>query len=178
MRGTLKQRILLTLMNRYVLVFVNLVLSCIILTIIIDVSSMMLTPENDTEEMVHICNGIAVILYGFGVAIEFRSSLMKIFNLYPAFASPLQEETDRICNTYGIYFLLLGLVQEILVHLVVMPHRIFHLAGREGYVFTICVIIQSTVIILMMIQTFKLLRIGRKIRLRDEGEMEPEESQA
>ncbi|MBP7734427.1 MAG: hypothetical protein KA369_00505 [Spirochaetes bacterium] len=177
MKKTLRQRILLTLMNRYMLIFINVILVSIVLAIIINVTAMVLTPENDTDEMIHMCNGIAVILYGFGVAIEFRGTLMRIFNLYPAFASPLQEETDRICNSYGIYFLLLGLVQEILVHLVVMPHRLFHLHGREEYVFTICVFIQTIVTVLLIILTCRLILISRMIRLREERETEPEESQ-
>lgn len=166
------------MMNRYMLVFINIILACIVMAIIIEVTSLVLTPTNDIDEMVHMCNGIAVILYGFGVAIEFRGSLMKMFNLYPAFSTPLQEETDRICHSFGIYFLLLGLVQEILVHLVIMPHRLFHLHGREEYIFAICVFIQTMVIFLLIIQTYRLIAMGRMLRLRNKSITEMEENQA
>lgn len=168
MQGTLAQRMLLLLFNRYILIFINLILTGIILSIISEVTELVLTPENDVDEMVHMCNGIAIILYGYGVAIEFRSSLMKNFRLYPAFANPLQEMTDKLCHTFGIYFLLLGLVQEILVHIVIMRSRVLDIIANEKYIFAICVVMQAIVTVLIFMLTFFLLTLSRRARLREE----------
>jgi hypothetical protein len=166
MKISMKQRVLMALMNRYVLVIFNFILIGIILSIIHEVTTLVITPENDTKEMVHMCNGIAVILYGYGVAMEFRAPIMKILGLYPAFIDQLQEGTDDICHTYGIYFLLLGLAQEILVHLVIMPSRVLVLktAGTENFVFAICSIIQVIVTLLLFRLTVLLFGMARKVR--------------
>ncbi|HNW27242.1 MAG TPA: hypothetical protein PKN50_02095 [Spirochaetota bacterium] len=176
MKGSIRQRILLVLMNRYVLVIVNIILAGIILSIISEVTELVLTPENDTDEMVHLCNGIAIILYGYGVAIEFRGSLMKSFRLYPAFADPIQEMTDKLCHTFGIYFLLLGLVQEILVHIVIMHSRVLDIIGNENYIFAICVAIQTIVTVLVIVFTFSLVAVARRLRQREALSLQAEDN--
>jgi len=175
MKKTMRQRILLALMSRYVLVLVNVVLTGIIVAIISEVTELVLTPANNTDEMVHMCNGIAIILYGYGVAIEFRGSLMKSFRLYPDFESPLQEATDTLCHTFGIYFLLLGLVQEILVHIVIMHSRVLNIIGNENYIFAICAAIQTIVAVLVIVFTSLLITVARRIRRGGEAGPEPED---
>ncbi|HPL17945.1 MAG TPA: hypothetical protein PLM53_11940 [Spirochaetota bacterium] len=176
MKGTVRQSILLGLMNRYVLVLVNIILVGIILSIINEVTELALTPENNTDEMVHLCNGIAIILYGYGVAIEFRGSLMKNFRLYPAFADRLQEATDTLCHVYGIYFLLLGLVQEILIHIVIMRSRVLDIIGNENYIFAICVAIQTVVTVLVIMFTFSLITVARRLRQGEEPGLQAEDN--
>lgn len=177
MKISMKQRVLMALMNRYVLVIFNFLLIGIILSIIHEVTSLVITLKNDTEEMAHMCNGIAVILYGYGVAMEFRSSIMKILGLYPAFIDQLQEETDAICHKYGIYFLLLGLAQEILVHLVIMPSRVLVLktAGTENYIFVICSVIQVIVTFLLFRLTVILFGMARKVSQKNSYVIDAEE---
>ncbi len=167
MKGTFRQRILLALMNRYILVIFNFILTGIVLAVIHELTTLVFTPENDIEEMIHMCNGIAIILYGYGVAMEFRGPLMKILNLYPAFIDQLQEETDATCHKFGIYFLLLGLAQEILVHIIIMPNRVLDTEGKESYIFIICGIIQVVVTFLLLRLIFILFMMARTIRKKN-----------
>lgn len=110
------------------------------------------TPENDIKEMVEMCNGIAIILYGYGVALESRAPLMRYLKLYPDFATPLQTGVDKLCHKYGIFILLLALAQEVLVHLVTIPERVLNKDGKELYIFFICITI-------MILVSFLLLRL-------------------
>ncbi len=139
MKGSLKQTIMLAILNRHVFILFNVILCAIIFSIVVEFITLVITPENDIKEMVEMCNGIAIILYGYGVALEARAPLMRYLKLYPDFATPLQTAVDELCNKYGIFILLLALAQEVLVHLVTIPDRVFNTAGKESYIFSICV---------------------------------------
>jgi uncharacterized Tic20 family protein len=64
---------------------------------------------------------------------------MRYLKLYPDFATPLQVWVDELCHKYGIFILLLALAQEVLVHLVTIPDRVLNTAGKESYIFSICI---------------------------------------
>jgi len=138
-KGSLKQTIMLAMLNRHVLVLFNIILCAIIVSIVVEFITLVSSPENDIKGMVEMCNGIAIILYGYGVALESRAPLMRYLKLYPDFATPLQAWVDELCHKYGIFILLLALAQEVLVHLVTIPDRVFNTAGKESYIFSICI---------------------------------------
>jgi hypothetical protein len=175
MKTTLKQKILMAALNRYFLLLYNVILTVIIISVIIHLIQMMITPENDIREMLKTCNNVAIIFYGYGVAMESRGPLMKFFKLYPEFASPLQSGVDFLCHKFGIYILLLGLAEEILAHLITIPNRIFDTEGREGYIFWICFIILLIVILLLIIFTFNVLRTAHVQSIGGEQAVTPEE---
>jgi uncharacterized Tic20 family protein len=77
---------------------------------------------------------------------------MRHLKLYPDFATPLQTGVDALCHKYGIFILLLALAQEVLVHLVTIPDRILNTAGKESYIFSIC-------ITMMVFVSFLLIRL-------------------
>jgi len=143
---------MLAILNRRLLVLFNLILCAIIFSIVMEFITLVMTPENDIKEMVDICNGIAIILYGYGVSLESRASIMKYLKLYPDFANPLQTGVDELCHKYGIFILLLALAQEVLVHIFTIPDRILHTAGKESYIFSIC-------ITMMVLVSFLLIRL-------------------
>ncbi|MDP2852866.1 MAG: hypothetical protein Q8O28_01320 [Smithellaceae bacterium] len=152
MKGSLKQIIMLAILNRYILILFNFILCAIIVSIVMEFITLVRTPENDIKEMVEMCNGIAIILYGYGVALESRAPLMRYLKLYPDFATPLQTGVDELCHKYGIFILLLALAQEVLVHLVTIPNRVLNTAGKEFYIFSICITV-------LMFVSFLLLRL-------------------
>ena len=143
---------MLAMLNRHVLVLFNFILFAIIVSIVVEFITLVMTPENDIKEMVEMCNGIAIILYGYGVALESRAPLMRYLKLYPDFATPLQAWVDELCHKYGIYILLLDLAQEVLVHMVTIPDRVLNTAGKESYIFSIC-------ITMMVFVSFLLIRL-------------------
>jgi len=152
MKGSFKQTIMLAILNRHVLVLFNVILCAIIFSTIVEFITLVMTPENDIKEMVEMCNGIAIILYGYGVALESRAPLMRHLKLYPDFSTPLQAWVDELCHKYGIFILLLALAQEVLVHLVTIPNRVLNMAGKESYIFSIC-------ITMMVFVSFLLIRL-------------------
>ncbi|KAF0154910.1 MAG: hypothetical protein FD159_2389 [Syntrophaceae bacterium] len=152
MKGSLKQTIILAILNRHVLILFNFILCAIIVSTVMAFITLVRTPENDIKEMVEMCNGIAIILYGYGVALESRAPLMRYLKLYPDFATPLQTGVDKLCHKYGIFILLLALAQEVLVHLVTIPERVLNKDGKELYIFFICITI-------MILVSFLLLRL-------------------
>jgi len=149
MKRSFKQTIMLAMLNRHVLVLFNIILCAIIVSIVVEFITLVRTPENDIKEMVEMCNGIAIILYGYGVALESRAPLMKYLKLYPDFATPLQAWVDELCHKYGIFILLLALAQEVLVHIVTIPDRVLNTAGKESYIFSICITIMLFVSFLL-----------------------------
>ncbi len=151
-------------MHRYVLVLINFLLLSIVISIIIELFALVQTPENDIKEMIDMCDGIAIILYGFGVAIKLRDEIMKLFKLYPGFATKLQAGIDSICHKYGIFFLLLGLAQEILVQLVVIPNRALNTEGKESYIFGVCLFMQVIVSFLFIKLSILLVRLPYRIK--------------
>jgi hypothetical protein len=163
MKGSLKPIIMLAILNRYVLILFNFILCAIIVSIVMEFITLVRTPENDIKEMVKMCNGIAIILYGYGVALESRAPLMRYLKLYPDFATPLQTGVDELCHKYGIFILLLALAQEVLVHLVTIPTRVLNTAGKELYVFSICITILIFVSFLLLRLTVMALLPARLI---------------
>ena len=138
------------MLNRHVLVLFNIILFAIIVSIVVEFITLVMTPENDIKEMVEMCNGIAIILYGYGVTLESRAPLMRYLKLYPDFATPLQAWVDELCHKYGIFILLLALAQEVLVHMVTIPDRVLNTAGKESYIFSICITMMVFVSFLLM----------------------------
>jgi hypothetical protein len=168
MKRSFKSFIMTAVLNRYIIVVINLLLIFIIFSIVITLVRLLKTPENDIKEMVELCNGIAIILYGYGVSMEFRRQLMTYLGIYPACDSPLQKAVDTMCQKYGIFFLLLGLFLEILVHLVTIPNAALNTEGKESYVFTICLFILVFVFWLQLYFTYKLIRTsGRTATCED-----------
>jgi hypothetical protein len=167
MKGSLKPIIMLAIFNRHVLILFNFILCAIIVSIVMEFITLVRTPENDIKEMVKMCNGIAIILYGYGVALESRAPLMRYLKLYPDFATPLQTGVDELCHKYGIFILLLALAQEVLVHLVTIPTRVLNTAGKELYVFSICITILIFVSFLLLRLTVMALLPARLIAAYD-----------
>ena len=156
MKISLKKTLMLAMLNRHVLILFNLILLSIIFSIVVEFITLVITPENDIKEMVEMCNGIAIILYGYGVALELRVPFMKLIGVYPACATPLSRWIDRLCYKYGIFFILLGLVQEILVHIVLIPNIILNTEGKESHIFIVCAIMQVIVTVLLVIMSYRL----------------------
>jgi hypothetical protein len=159
MKTLIKGCIARIVLSRYFLITVNFILIFIIVSSVIELTKLLLTPENDIEEMLKICTGIAIILYGYGVSMETRRSLMTHLNIYPLYDSQLQQLTDSQCHKYGIFTLLLGLAMEILVHLIIIPNKVLNTEGKESYIFAVCLTILIFVLWLQLLFSYKLIRL-------------------
>jgi len=125
------------LVNRTLLVLANLLLFFICLSIIREMLRLLGDPHNNSEELVSMAAGVAIMLYGYGVSLELRPTFMTTFQLYPHHRTPLQEAVDRMARRYGLLLLLTGLFLEVLVQVVEIPNRIINTHSVEGLLFSI-----------------------------------------
>ena len=159
MKTSCKGYIARIVLNRYFLIVVNFILIFIIVSSIIELTKLLLTPENDIKEMLKICTGVAIILYGYGVSMETRRPLMTHLKIYPQNDSQLQQLADSLCHKYGIFTLLLGLVMEILTRLIIIPNKVLNTEGKELYIFAVCLTILIFVLWLQLLFSYKLIRL-------------------
>ncbi|MDR7866410.1 MAG: hypothetical protein RIN56_06280 [Sporomusaceae bacterium] len=122
-------------LNRYGILLFNLLLLAILVSSIIDMAGMLLDPRDDFEALELTIEGLATIFIAYGVVLEERESLLKIFRYYPRFMSEQETRIDHICHDYGVLFLVIGLLAEVAVQLVKIPDRIFNTAKLEEILF-------------------------------------------
>lgn len=75
----------------------------------------------DVEHIVDMLEGLAIILIGWGVAIEERHSLREMAGLVVTPDDERQVAIDRVSHSNGICMLILGLFAEIGVEAVRLP---------------------------------------------------------
>lgn|SRR6476659_6989383 len=78
----------------------------------------------DVEHIVDMLEGLAIILIGWGVAIEERHSLREMAGLVPTPDDERQVAVDRVSHSSGICMLILGLFAEIGVEAVRLPNDV------------------------------------------------------
>ena len=84
------------------------------------------------DEPMEVLEGVGVVMIGWGVAIEERSSLREIFHLEGVGDETLQAGIDTLCHASGIGLLILGLFSEIAVTAVRLPNHIVPTEGFDG----------------------------------------------
>lgn len=82
------------------------------------------------DESLEVLEGVGVVLIGWGVAIEERPSLRKIFHLEGGPNEALEMGIDELCHSSGIGLLIFGLFAEIAVTAVRLPN---HVVPTEGF---------------------------------------------
>lgn len=122
-------------LNRYGIMLFNLLLLAILVSSIIHMAGMLFDPKDDFEELELTIEGLATIFIAYGVVLEERESLLKIFRYYPRFMNDQETRVDHICHDYGVLFLVIGLLAEVAVQLVKIPDRIFNTAKLEEILF-------------------------------------------
>jgi hypothetical protein len=150
------------LINRYVVILVNLLLLFICLSTIREMVHLLATPSDDSDELVAMATGIAVMLYGYGVSLELRPHFMSLFNIYPHHHSPQRDMVDQICSRHGILLLLVGLFLEVLVQLVEIPSRIINVHNVENLLFAVGVVALAIAALLLVHLSFRLVKAVSK----------------
>ena len=85
----------------------------------------------DVEHIAEILEGLGVILIGWGVAIEERSTLREMAHLVGSADEGRQVAIDRACHSSGIGLLILGLFAEICVEAVRLPNDVMPTEGID-----------------------------------------------
>ena len=81
------------------------------------------------KEILEQFDGIAVILIGWGVALEERYTLRRIFYLINEETTEKELWLDDICHRYGVGYLIFGLFSEIFNECVRLPDNIIYTEG-------------------------------------------------
>jgi hypothetical protein len=87
--------------------------------------------HGDFKEPVEIVSTIAIIMIGWGVALEERHVLREMLGMVGRADEVWQEALDGLCHRVGVGVLVLGLFAEICAELVHLPDRIINTDGRE-----------------------------------------------
>jgi hypothetical protein len=95
----------------------------------------------DVEHIVDALEGLAIILIGWGVAIEERKSLREMAHLLEMRDPGRQAAIDQVCHSSGICLLILGLFAEIGVESVRLPNDIMPTEGFDPLVAWVSVVL-------------------------------------
>ncbi len=87
--------------------------------------------HGDTHEPVVITSTVALIMIGWGVALEERGAIRKVFGMTGRPDEAWQAHIDDSCHYYGVAQLILGLFAEIFVAMISLPDRIINTKGWE-----------------------------------------------
>lgn len=135
--ATPRETLLLAVTGRHGIIAINLLLLVVSGLTLQAMAPLLSNAVDNAKELEDIAECLGVILIGYGVAVEERQSFMRIFRLYPAFETPLQERMDHLCHEYGLCYLLLGLLMEVCVACIKIPNTIINTENIEGLVFAI-----------------------------------------
>jgi len=87
--------------------------------------------HRDFNEAVDTVSTIAIMMIGWGVALEERHVLREVFGLIGRADEAWQSALDALCHRAGVGVLTLGLFAEICAEMVHLPDRIINTDGRE-----------------------------------------------
>lgn len=113
------------------------------------------------EEAGDVLEGLAIILIGYGVALEEREFFRRKAGLLAVGDPAHQARLDESCHQLGIVLLLLGLFSEIPLSLVEMPNSIFDTSGTEMHMLALSMGFQLLAMIFLMRHLIKLSPLGR-----------------
>lgn len=140
---------------------VNLLLLFPMVLSVIDVAKSV-TRHVDTHEPVAITSTVALIMIGWGVALEERHVIRKFFGLAGGSDEARQAHIDEICHTYGVAQLVLGLFAEIAVAMISLPNRIIDTASWEHTLLAVALgliaiasVFQARHIVVLVLGTFR-----------------------
>ncbi|WP_428684557.1 hypothetical protein [Reyranella sp.] len=111
----------------------------------------------DTHEPVTIASTIALIMIGWGVALEERGVIRKRFGVAGRADEDWQVAIDEMCHEYGVAQLVLGLFAEIAVAMISLPDRIVNTIGYEHTLLTVSVILISIGALIQLRHIFVLI---------------------
>jgi hypothetical protein len=113
------------------------------------------------EEAGEVLEGLAIILIGYGMALEEREFFRRKAGLLAAGDPARQEQLDDSCHQLGVVLLLLGLFSEIPVSLVEMPNSIFDTSGTEMHMLALSMGFQLVATIFLLRHLIKMSPFGR-----------------
>jgi hypothetical protein len=87
--------------------------------------------HRDFNEAVDTVSTIAIVMIGWGVALEERHVLREVFRMVGRPDERWQHGIDKACYRAGVGVLILGLFAEVCAEMIHLPNRIIDTAGSE-----------------------------------------------
>ncbi len=113
--------------------------------------------HTDTHEPVTITSTVALMMIGWGVALEERLAIRKVFGAYGRADEARQAVVDEQCHAYGVAQLVLGLFAEIAVAMIALPDRIINTKGLEHPLLAVSLVLIAVASLIQLRHTFVLL---------------------
>ncbi len=111
----------------------------------------------ETHEPVTITSTIALIMIGWGVALEERAVIRKRFGVTGRSDEAWQVHIDEMCHEYGVAQLVLGLFAEIAVAMIALPDRIVNTVGYEYSLLTLAIVLIAIGTLIQVRHVFALI---------------------
>ncbi|HOT77538.1 MAG TPA: hypothetical protein PK467_17250 [Candidatus Wallbacteria bacterium] len=115
------KRILLGLMSRGGMIIFNLFTFAVAIFSAFTLVSLFMNPANNIKEVDDILNAIATIFVGYGVALEERETIFRIFGSVGSGVRAVEEKLNHLSHDYGLMFLVIALFVEITSEIVKIP---------------------------------------------------------
>jgi len=127
--------------------------------------------QRDFVEPVHIVTTVAVMMIGWGVALEERHVVREMLGMVGRPDEAWQSSLDQLCHRVGVGMLVLGLFADVCVEMIDLPDRIINTSGQEHLLLSISVVLISvgSVILARHILTLMAVALRRNCRLSDAG---------
>lgn len=111
----------------------------------------------DTHEPVTITSTVALMMIGWGVALEERLAIRRVLGVYGRADEARQVVVDEQCHEYGVAQLVLGLFAEIAVAMIALPDRIININGLEHALLAVALVLIAIASLVQLRHAFLLL---------------------
>lgn len=115
------KRMMLWLMSKGGMIVFNLVIFVISIFSASSLVSLLMDPANNVKDVDDILNAIATIFVAYGVALEERETIYRIFGSAQQAAGALEEKLNHLAHDYGLMFLVVALFVEVTSEIVKIP---------------------------------------------------------
>lgn len=117
--------------------------------------------RQDWNEPVGIVTAIAVIMMGWGVALEERHMVRDMLGMTGRKDEERQAAVDLLCHRVGFGVLVLGLFAEVCVEMISLPDRIISVSGFEFELIAGAVLLIGAAIVILARHVVKLVLAAR-----------------
>jgi len=101
---------------------------------------------------IELWEGYGTIILSFGIVLEERHSLKKIIGI----PSP-EGAVDEICHDYGVIFVVLGMLIELLAWLIKIPNEVLNTENIEAFFIHSAALLAVFVVLLQFVFQYRLL---------------------
>jgi len=119
------------------MIAMNCVIMLIALFSIYTSTYLLFNSANDSAKLDDTLDALAAILVAYGVALEEREVIFKLFNLKFNQESKKETETMHLSHSYGGMLVVLGLMVEVMIELLKIPAHVVDIRSFEKPLFLI-----------------------------------------